>query len=195
MFRRQPVSYVKNVVGLIGESGTGKNFVAEKVLTQYGFFPWAFAWPLKMQVIGRGQAHYWDVMHTKPTEVRTLLQIEGTEHGREVYGKELWVNTTLAWLEVLSDSWGVQNFVITDVRFENEAQLIRDLGGKVYRIQAPDRQQENQLTDEQRKHASEVELTQIVPDGVIINDKNASIDDLHKQVVDLLVRDNLWQDD
>lgn len=194
MFKRQPISYVRNIVGLIGEAGTGKNFVAEQVFASYGFFPWAFAWPLKMQVIGREQASYYETMVSKPPEIRTLLQLEGTENGRGVYGDNLWVNTTLAWLETLSDAWDIQDFVITDVRFANEAQLIRDLGGKVYRISAPDRSAASGLNATQRAHASETELNTIEPDAVIINDINTSLEDLHTQVVDLLVRDHLWHD-
>ena len=62
---------------------------------------------------------------------RKILQLLGTEAGREIIHPNIWVNSLFA--DYTTDS----NWVITDVRFPNEAQAIKDRGGIVIRIERP----------------------------------------------------------
>lgn len=93
---------------------------------------------------------------------RKLLQLLGTEAGREIIHPNIWVNALFAdypnkdtyildnpdlalfgskvksvELEIKKPNW-----IITDVRFPNEAQAIKDRGGIVIRV--------NRLTEEQK---------------------------------------------
>lgn len=62
--------------------------------------------------------------------VRTLLQKVGTEAMRDVIHNDVWVNALFSdWERTKHLSW-----VITDVRFENEAKAIKERGGIVIRI-------------------------------------------------------------
>jgi hypothetical protein len=62
---------------------------------------------------------------------RKILQLLGTEAGREIIHPNIWVNSLFA--DYTTDS----NWIITDVRFPNEAQAIKDRGGIIIRIERP----------------------------------------------------------
>jgi hypothetical protein len=59
---------------------------------------------------------------------RKLLQLLGTECGREIIHPQIWVNALFADYEKDSE------WIVTDVRFPNEAQAIKDKGGIVIRV-------------------------------------------------------------
>lgn len=66
------------------------------------------------------------------TEYRRLMQRLGTEAGREVLGEDVWVDALSRRLDA---SASINNLVIvTDVRFDNEARLIRERGGEVWEV-------------------------------------------------------------
>lgn len=75
----------------------------------------------------------WDRAKVEYTEVRELLQKLGTEAGRNIHGQDCWTNIIKR--EIESNPY--DNFVITDVRFPNEADVIGQLGGKVIKIERP----------------------------------------------------------
>ena len=59
---------------------------------------------------------------------RLMLQLMGTECGREILHPDIWVNATLGAYHP-NDKW-----IITDVRFPNEIDRIEKLGGIVIRV-------------------------------------------------------------
>lgn len=183
-----------SVVGLAGKAGSGKDFIGHSIILPQGFFPWAFAWPLKTGMIGKLMGSYQDFFIDKPIEKRKLMQAEGTERGRNVHGEQLWTETTLAWLTVLNESLGLTQFVITDARFPNEIEFIKSLGGRVYYIHAPDRTQDvaTPMDAESRRHASETSLDLFAGfDGVIDNSRTRT--DVQEQTLALLIRDGFLQ--
>lgn len=103
---------------------------------------------------------------------RTFLQRYGTEAHRDLFGDDFWVDALLP-LEIKKfhgdEARWQKNFptsdiaVITDVRFENEAERIRDLGGQVWRIDRPD------LPETEDQHASEQALPISMVDVVVPN--------------------------
>jgi hypothetical protein len=134
----------------------------------------ALADEIKIRAIATGVATYEQVfVGSKPPHVRTWLQEEGTERGRDVFGQDVWVRALLARMRKISESSDVRNFVVTDVRFVNEVRGIRAAGGIVLRVDAPRRNANNGMTAEQRLHPSETDLDQLAVtdyDGVIRND-------------------------
>lgn len=190
MFSRKNPSYIRNIIGLHGKAGSGKNYIGEQIIAPMGYWPWAFAWPLKTLCIGKGLCTFEQAFYLKHPQTRQLLQEEGTERGRDVFGENFWVNTTLGWLEVLSEAWGVQDIVITDCRFPNEIQFVQDLGGKVYHIEAPTRTDQSGLDSRARQHRSETSLDEFTGfDGIINNDIGRT--DVLAQVIELLLRDGM----
>lgn len=146
------------VVGISGKSGVGKDYTYQHLLRPVGFRNWSFAWHLKVGIVGRGQATHEQSFIEKPDWLREQWQQEGTERGWMVHGKRLWVDTAFEWMRLLSEEWGQNRFVIPDVRYPHELEGIQALGGKVVRIEAPERAALNRLTPEQRLHSSEIAL-------------------------------------
>lgn len=86
---------------------------------------------------------------------REFLQYLGTEVGREMFGDEFWLDLVLPRpaehvpgmvsedhrilnQRQLKLRYGVDILVVTDVRFDNEAQRILDLGGQIWEVHRPD---------------------------------------------------------
>jgi dephospho-CoA kinase len=112
----------------------------------------------------------------KPPLVRTLMQCYGTDVRRKD-DPDYWVKR---WYEKI-DECDKDIIVVDDVRFPNEAQAVRSLGGRIYRI-------ERDITSLGQKidmHASETEMDKIKVDEVI--DNNAYTDDLYRKLDKLIV--------
>jgi hypothetical protein len=74
-------------------------------------------------------------------------------------------------MRLFEREWKHSLFVVPDVRFENEVDMIHGLGGKVLRLHAPQRAASSPLSAEARLHASEISLDDYVFfDGYIEND-------------------------
>jgi hypothetical protein len=72
----------------------------------------------------------WNV-HGMPMTVREFLQKLGTDALRDGLHSNVWVNALMA------DYDSESNWIITDVRFPNEAKAIKDKGGIIIRIDRP----------------------------------------------------------
>jgi len=94
------------------------------------------------------------------SDVRRLLQRLGTEAGRQVLRDDIWVSTIEASVGEAARTTGA---VLTDVRFPNEIDLVRTLGGSLWRIDRPSAETGD-------PHPSEVAWRSATPDVVIIND-------------------------
>jgi hypothetical protein len=162
------------VIGISGKSGTGKDYISQTFFRPAGYHHWNLAWHFKVWTVGKGLATHEEVFYTKPPHIRKELQLEGTERGRMVYGDDLWCNTAKEWFVLLNEHTGIDKFVISDVRFPNEIEFIRNMGGKVARIHAPKRAESNSLTPEARLHISETALDDYDDfDYIIHNDPEA----------------------
>lgn len=65
-------------------------------------------------------------------KLRTLMQYYGTEVMRNHIGKEVWINSTISKAIQHRDYYGFA--VIADVRFVNEWQAVRNVGGKIIHV-------------------------------------------------------------
>lgn len=157
------------VIGVSGKSGTGKDYITQQFIRPLGFYQWSLAWHFKVGMVGKGLATHEEVFFTKPPHVRHELQQEGTARGRKIFGDDLWCNTAMEWFTVLNEAWGIDKFVIPDVRFQNEVAFIQRMGGQVIRINAPWRAENNSLPPELRTHVSEIDLDNFVGFDYIVN--------------------------
>jgi hypothetical protein len=89
-----------------------------------------------------------------------LLQRLGTECGRELISDTVWIDAALNNVE-LDDHY--KSIVVTDVRFPNEAQAIKDRGGYIFRI-------EREGVGPANDHPSEIALDNWIFDCIIDND-------------------------
>lgn len=170
------------VIGISGKAGTGKDFISQNYLRPHGYYQWSLAWHFKVWTVGKGLATHEEVFYTKPPHVRKELQLEGTERGRMVYGDDVWCNTAKEWFAVLHEQWGIDKFVIPDIRFPNEVDFVKSMGGSVIRIHAPIRAENNSLSPEARLHISETALDGYTDFDYIINNDPHDIHTVASQV-------------
>ena len=108
---------------------------------------------------------------------REFLQNYGTEAHRDVFGEDFWVDQLLP-MDLWQENFNEADFaVIIDVRFENEAQRIRDLGGVVWYVDRPE-------IEDGDEHASEQILSSRLIDTTIPNDTD--LDGFELRVRDLM---------
>jgi hypothetical protein len=129
------------IIGLSGYAQSGKDTVAQILVEDYGFTRLAFADIIKkamytldpiINLDGLRLAHAvekygWDGVKSLP-EVRRLLQVMGSEIGRDLIDPQIWVELTM------HNVHPNDKIVISDVRFRNEAEEIKWRHGNVWRI-------------------------------------------------------------
>lgn len=129
------------IIGLTGAARSGKDTAAGFLVAARGYERIAFADALRNMVMAGFGIEPEDMDgDAKEREIewlgaspRFLLQTLGTEWGREHLGPDVWVK--VAWRAMMES--GAKRVVFTDVRFNNEAQAIRNSGGVVVRITRP----------------------------------------------------------
>ena len=126
----------------------------------------------KIRVAEVVDEHGWDVAKTYP-EVRRLLQVLGTEVGRQILGETVWTDIVM---QQIDDS-PQQNWVVTDVRFPNEANEIKSRSGFLIRVNRLNHSPVN-------NHKSERAMDNYMFDHVVFND--GTLDDLSDNVFMLM---------
>lgn len=128
------------LVGITGRAGAGKDTIADYLVSQHGFTKLSFAAVLKTMMHAAGfpePANRED--KEKPIDGfsftwREAAQKLGTEWGRAL-DQDLWVKVMERHLQNAANLYAATpnhaRFVFSDVRFENEAAMIRRLGGKM----------------------------------------------------------------
>jgi hypothetical protein len=144
------------IVGVSGFIGSGKDTIADYLITFKGFKRLSYAGPLKDAVASifgwerdllegttkysrewRDQVDPWwserlDIKHLTP---RWVLQQWGTEVGRRAFHDDIWIASIENQLRTAKD-----DIVISDCRFPNELKSIKKMGGitiRVYRGENP----------------------------------------------------------
>lgn len=142
------------VIGLAGYAQVGKDTIGQILVRDYGFTRISFAdnvreavyrlnplVPIEESEFGTTynpvrvqrlvEKYGWEVTKTQFPEVRRLLQLMGTEVGREMFGEHCWTDMALR------QAGDLERVVFTDVRFSNEAEVVRGLGGSVWGVDRP----------------------------------------------------------
>lgn len=144
-----------NIIGLTGAAGSGKDTLAKHLVEKHGYTRLAFADPIKFalnQLYGWTMA-MWENREWKENPCvyvrgnpkvclspRQLAQWYGTEGGREIFGDNCWVKVLeqhiwSAWEPNFKDDAPLKKFVVSDVRFDNEASALRALHGVILKIE------------------------------------------------------------
>jgi hypothetical protein len=162
------------IVGLTGYAQSGKDTIAQILVDKYGFIRVAFADKIReflyelnpvvkdgVQLRELIDMHGWDVAKVQEPEVRRLLQEIGIS-ARKVFGDDFWIRQALEPHQVF------ERMVITDVRFENEAEHIKLIGNwidkpsEIWRIKRPNIGAVND-------HVSESQMDGYKVDRILVN--------------------------
>ena len=193
------------IIGMCGLIGTGKDTVADILVNNYNFIKVSFAdklkdgvatvfsWDREMLEGTTDESRTWreqkDEFWSRETNEhitpRLVLQMFGTDCMRNGFYNGIWVSIVKQ--QIINNP--NKNFVIPDVRFPNEAKMIKEVNGEVWRIcRGPDPQwfisyvKDNIVPTD--VHESEWQWAKLDFDCVIHN--NDTIIDLKYQVSDHL---------
>lgn len=147
-------------IALVGKSGLGKTSAANFLVLD-GFIKLSIAGKLKEIC-----KDLWPEQFLNGNKPRELLQTVGTDVIR-AYDPDVWVNYVVRQLVEEKD------YVVDDCRFLNEAQILRDNGFVIVRIDGPQR---TPMVGQTSQHASETEMDNIAYDYILPN--NGTLDEL-----------------
>lgn len=144
------------LVGLCGKAGSGKSVAGRHLRHTYGFGEYAFANRLKQVCMDLFGLTY-DQCHTPEGKkeyipqydktVRQILQVFATEVARNI-SPSIWCDYVMECVDAIP----LGGIAITDVRFENEANAIRERNGILVKLVRPDH---DDLTESEGDHKSE----------------------------------------
>lgn len=173
------------IIGLGHTARSGKDTVAEHLRLEHGFSTIAFASALKQgarAIFGLSEEQvsgdlkevvdsFWD------DTPRSILQKMGTECMRAGYLDDLWVKCVERAIEVPTD----ERWVISDVRFLNEARAVKNWGGYLVKVDRPGGPE-----IEGSQHSSEVAMSEYQDwDYVLTND--GTLSDLYEKVNQMIL--------
>lgn len=197
------------ILGICGLINSGKDTAADYLVNFYGFRRDSFAATLKDAVAAifgwdrsllegrtksarewREQVDPWwsNRLGMPDLTPRLILQLWGTEVCREGFHNDIWIASLENKLKKTTD-----NIVISDCRFSNEIDAIRNAGGRVIRIvrgPEPEWFSTARLYPEKMSslwpniHASEYSWASTQFDAIIEN--NSSIEDLYLELKNLV---------
>jgi hypothetical protein len=169
-------------IGVSGKMGSGKDYFVENYIKPYienqlkeKCLIISFADMLKFNLIVHHNILL-DQFNNKTPEIRSLLQLEGTEKGRNIHGEDIWIRYVKAWGE-LHMSRGIKYIIISDVRFKNEYEFIKKNGGLIFRMFSPNRNEirlrkeskNEEMYEQIKNHQSEIELDDFKFDIIVNN--------------------------
>lgn len=171
------------IIGLSGYARSGKdtvgNFLIKKGYVRatfgdyirkalYALNPYSTDGIRVKEIIDR---YGWEECKKIDPEIRVLLQRMGSDVGRSLIDKDIWVDL------VLKNIPDGSKIVFTDCRFPNEAAAIKNFGGEVWRVSRDGFEPAN-------KHISDIILDDWDFDKTFLN--NSSISELYKKIEESL---------
>ena len=174
-----------NIIGITGQARAGKDSIGDYLMymTEARFIRLSFAAPLKRMVatlLNRDED--WINEHKEDhidglASPRRLLQTLGTDWGRSMIDPNIWVNLVNRELNERLLSESLEGVVLTDCRFNNEADWIHGNGGEVWQVIRPDAPEVN-------SHVSEAGIDPERVDRIILND--GSLEDLYLKIEEII---------
>jgi hypothetical protein len=195
------------LIGLIGEAGSGKDTVADYIIAHYNADTYTLARPIKEltrhlflfndeQLYGKSKNIIDERWNLTP---RQTWQIIGTNIMQfSIYGllpdllekvpvRQFWIYHFKMWYQQFLENPANNDkiVIVTDIRFQHEADMITELSGQLIKIQRPDLDKSNQLY----QHSSETAMSTMKSDVTLFN--NGTLDDLYN-IVDKMIK-NIYE--
>ena len=189
------------LIGLVGLIGSGKDTVAERLITHHGYKRDSFAKSLKDAVSSmfnwdrellegntsesrawREQPDaFWSEKMDKEVTPRWVLQYFGTEVMRQGMYDAIWVDSVIG-------RYKGENTVISDTRFQNEIKTIKAHSGKILLVKRGEIPTREEM-QKQGTHQSEwdwigANFDYIIENNSSIESLNANIDQFIHQLQD-----------
>lgn len=176
------------IIGFGHKAQRGKDTAADYLVKEHGFTKLSFAGHLKEvvktaflltddEVYGteKLEVHpFLTKVFGKPTTPVDVLQFFGTEVFRELVHKDFWILVVQQKIALLPEG---TNVVLADTRFPDEGDAILEMGGKVYKVDGPQRRD----TGRDPNHPSETAMDDYDRwTGIILN--HGTLRDLYDKV-------------
>ena len=188
-----------NLIGFSGKKRSGKDTGGEYLIKKYGYIQYSFAGPLKkacqeifMFSDEQTEGHLKE-MHDERWNIsaRKVFQIFGTEMFREKLGdffpemkhiqENFWIYRFEMWYKNLKKTNPNVKVVVTDIRFPNEAEIVKKLGGKIIKV-------ERNTSMSIDNHASEKNIDLIKGDITLTN--NDTLEKYYEKIENILQKKN-----
>lgn len=186
----------QTIIGITGLAGSGKDTVRAILEQEHHCHGLAFADPMRDMLMAlltsngidtgymTDRAMKEQIIPALGVSYRQMAQTLGTEWGRHQLGQDFWVKIAAAHIRDIGwDLHTPTSFVVSDVRFQNEAKWIRNAGGVIWQVV---REEAAPVRD----HVSECTSVGIQPFLTLHN--NATIDDLRASVHDAFTESVLF---
>lgn len=131
------------VIGITGKAGSGKDSLASFLVENHGFKRIGLADPLREFVSRMTGIPFEDLMQGEVKETpldnfggkspRQMMQTLGTEWGRQTIADDTWLQVAAVAIRKARQE-GYAGVVIPDVRFDNEAHFVHQMGGDVVEV-------------------------------------------------------------
>ena len=173
------------IIGLSGKIGSGKDYITQEIIGNYlkerriEYIHMAFSDAIKVHLMINESISYEKLFIKKTIETRKKLQNLGMEM-RNIDNK-IWIKHLDSWIKIYGNR-GIKVILISDVRFDIEYKYIKEKGGIVFRIIAPNRtlkkikeetNNNNKELNDIKTHISETELDDNnYYDEIILNDND-----------------------
>lgn len=181
----------KLIIGLMGSARSGKDTIADYLVSNYGFQKIAFADSLK-EACRNIFGFSFDQLHGNKKEeidpfwgksAREVLQFVGTDLFRRQFDDRIWVKSV--GIKIARTKY--DKIVISDCRFKNEKEAVELWGGEVWRIV---RLGEFEGPGGLINHTSEVELQSIPLDAFAeVISKPTGIEGLYEATEEVLKKE------
>lgn len=170
------------LIGLTGAIGSGKSTVAEILCQNHGYKELvfknsmaeslAFIFRVSTLVFTDRELKEKPLPELMGKSPRELMQSFGTDWGRKLVHPDIWVKCTEKVIETAS----LPNVVISDVRFENEAKMIKRLGGVIWKIERSDNPYKVESSHESEQGLHFSNINSIIENNCSLEDLNTLIE-------------------
>ncbi len=163
----------KMIIGLTGKAGSGKDTIAMNLVENYGFTRLAFAQPIKtanMSLFGLSPCQMEDrklkesIIDPWGASPRDLNQWLATIL-RSKFGDDFFIKSMRSRMDNFKDNC----IVISDCRFDNEAEFILNNGGVIWKVDTGERYIAEHMSDKAKSHITEKGVSEYLISKTIDN--------------------------